>query len=66
MPSTGADHTQAMRRYAATRAATLAADNLCGYVLKKDSPSCGMERVPVYGSGSTAAHAGRGVFAAAR
>lgn len=24
---------------------------LCGYILKKDSPSCGMERVKVYGNG---------------
>ena len=38
---------------------------LCGYVLKKDSPSCGMERVKVYGNGGMAARNGRGLFAAA-
>src|SRR5512135_2740954 len=41
----GADHTVAMRAYADRKAEELAASDLCGYVLKKDSPSCGMERV---------------------
>jgi uncharacterized protein YbgA (DUF1722 family)/uncharacterized protein YbbK (DUF523 family) len=35
---------------------------LCGYILKKDSPSCGMERVKVY-SNDIAAKTGTGVFA---
>jgi uncharacterized protein YbgA (DUF1722 family)/uncharacterized protein YbbK (DUF523 family) len=26
-------------------------DELCGYILKKDSPSCGMERVKIYSDG---------------
>ena len=39
-----------MARYAAQRARELAELGLCGYVLKKDSPSCGMERVRVYGA----------------
>ena len=42
------DHTAAMKRYARKRVRQLAALNLSGYVLKKDSPSCGMERVKVY------------------
>src|ERR1700722_2589117 len=41
----GADRTDAMSRYAERRAAALSNDDLSGYVLKKDSPSCGMERV---------------------
>ena len=41
-------HGSAMRKYAERRAAELAAEDLSGYVLKKDSPSCGMERVKVY------------------
>jgi uncharacterized protein YbgA (DUF1722 family)/uncharacterized protein YbbK (DUF523 family) len=44
----GADHTEAMARYAAERVAALAGEDLSGYVTKKDSPSCGMERVRVY------------------
>ncbi len=35
---------------------------LCGYILKKDSPSCGMERVKVYGS-HVATRNGTGIFA---
>ncbi len=45
------DHTAAMRRYARQRVRQLAALDLCGYILKKDSPSCGMERVKVYAGG---------------
>ncbi|MBP1688446.1 MAG: YbgA [Deltaproteobacteria bacterium] len=59
------DHTTAMRSFARRRAAELAADGLCGYVLKKDSPSCGMERVRVYGAGGMPARSGRGFFAEA-
>lgn len=35
---------------------------LCGYILKKDSPSCGMERVKVYGA-HMATRIGTGIFA---
>lgn len=45
----GSDHTEAMRAYASTRVAELAEEDLCGYVTKKGSPSCGLERVPVHG-----------------
>lgn len=31
---------------------------ICGYILKKDSPSCGMERVKVYSSSHTGANPG--------
>src|SRR5215210_5216006 len=48
MPSTGGDYTDAMREYAGRRVAALAGMHLDGYVLKKASPSCGMERVKVY------------------
>jgi uncharacterized protein YbgA (DUF1722 family)/uncharacterized protein YbbK (DUF523 family) len=58
------DHTGAMRRWAARRVAEIEALDLCGYVLKKDSPSCGMERVRVY-SGGAATRNGRGLFAEA-
>ena len=46
----GIDHTESMRRFSARRVAALGADDLCGFVLKKNSPSCGMERVKIYGS----------------
>ena len=63
-PKSGRDWTDAMRTYAAARVEELAGRRLCGYVLKKDSPSCGMERVKVYGAGMPV-KSGRGVFAAA-
>jgi uncharacterized protein YbgA (DUF1722 family) len=43
----------------------LAGEDLCGYVLKKDSPSCGMERVKVYRDDRMAERSGRGLFATA-
>ena len=63
-PKSGSDWTEAMASFAAERVARLADEELCGYVLKKDSPTCGMERVKVYGAGMPA-RSGRGVFAAA-
>jgi uncharacterized protein YbgA (DUF1722 family)/uncharacterized protein YbbK (DUF523 family) len=59
------DHTEEMTRWAATRAEALAREDLDGYILKKDSPSCGMERVKVYDVGGSPARTGRGVFAEA-
>lgn len=63
---TGRDVTAQLDRYAERRVAQLADEDLCGYVLKKDSPSCGLERVKVYeGGGAGAVKDGRGRFAAA-
>jgi uncharacterized protein YbgA (DUF1722 family)/uncharacterized protein YbbK (DUF523 family) len=66
-PKSGADHTGPMRAFAADRVAGLEALELSGYVLKKDSPSCGMERVRVWGAGSARPpeRSGRGLFAQA-
>ena len=61
---TGIDHTEGMQRWAARRLTELERENLSGYVLKKDSPSCGMERVKTYGD-AMPARDGRGLFAAA-
>ncbi|MGO9056768.1 MAG: 2-thiouracil desulfurase family protein [Candidatus Binataceae bacterium] len=63
--SPGTDHTDAMRVWAKRRALSLAREQLSGYVLKKDSPSCGMERVKVYNSDGIATRGGRGLFAEA-
>ena len=61
----GADLTETMNAYAERRAAALEREDLSGYVLKKDSPSCGMERVRVYGTAGMPTRSGRGLFAAA-
>jgi uncharacterized protein YbbK (DUF523 family) len=60
---TGEDKTDTMLSYATRRVDTLADDELCGFVLKKDSPTCGLERVKVYGTGGVPARSGRGLFA---
>ena len=59
------DHTDRMRRWAAVRVEALAREALDGYILKKDSPSCGMERVRVYTPGGMPSRDGRGLFAEA-
>ena len=63
VPKSGADVSDVMRRYAAKKVDALADAGLCGFVLKKDSPSCGMERVKVYTTTGPAERAGRGLFA---
>jgi len=60
----GIDHTAAMGIFAERRTASLTREALSGYLLKKDSPSCGMERVKVYGSGGMPSRDGRGLYAA--
>ena len=62
---TAIDHTDAMKRWARRRLHQLEAENLSGYILKKDSPSCGMERVKVVGGTGTPQRNGRGIFAEA-
>jgi uncharacterized protein YbgA (DUF1722 family)/uncharacterized protein YbbK (DUF523 family) len=60
------DHTQSMVKFAAARVRALAAEDLDGTIFKKDSPSCGLERVRVYGAESgMAVRRGIGLFARA-
>ncbi len=61
---TGRDLTATLDEYAERRVTELEAEELCGYVLKKSSPSCGLERVKVYGPHNVPAKSGRGRFAA--
>jgi uncharacterized protein YbgA (DUF1722 family)/uncharacterized protein YbbK (DUF523 family) len=58
------DLTDRMVEYARRRVAALDAEDLSGYVLKKDSPSCGMDRVKIYGTRGVPERSGRGIFAA--
>jgi uncharacterized protein YbgA (DUF1722 family)/uncharacterized protein YbbK (DUF523 family) len=62
--ASGSDHTSAMQRYTSRRLRALRGLELCGYVLKKDSPSCGMTRVKVYREKGAPRRDGRGLFAA--
>jgi uncharacterized protein YbgA (DUF1722 family)/uncharacterized protein YbbK (DUF523 family) len=61
---TAVDLTDRMVEYARRRVAALDAEDLSGYVLKKDSPSCGMDRVKIYSTRGVPERSGRGIFAA--
>jgi len=61
----GVDVTRQMERFSRSRVPALVGEDLSGFVLKKDSPSCGLERVKVYDRHGTPARGGRGLFAAA-
>ena len=62
----GTDLTKQMRRFSRAKARALAKERLYGFILKKDSPSCGMERVKVWSDRAKGAsqRSGRGIFAA--
>src|SRR5262245_55371764 len=56
------DWTGPAATFAGSRTRELADANLAGYVLKKDSPSCGLERVRIH-DGDRVVRTGRGLFA---
>jgi uncharacterized protein YbgA (DUF1722 family)/uncharacterized protein YbbK (DUF523 family) len=62
---TGRDETETVSRWCIRRLRDLDEQELSGFVLKKDSPTCGLERVRIYGASGIPQRAGRGVFAAA-
>jgi uncharacterized protein YbgA (DUF1722 family)/uncharacterized protein YbbK (DUF523 family) len=67
-PATGQDFGARMRAYARKRVAELQELELDGYVLKKNSPSCGLLRLEVYDAASPVGPVrrdGTGLFAAA-
>jgi uncharacterized protein YbgA (DUF1722 family) len=63
-PKSDTDHTRAMLAMSRERVAGLADLDLCGYIVQKGSPSCGMERVKIYpeASGGMPQKNGRGLF----
>lgn len=62
-PRSGLDHTERMNKWTMDQAERLAVQGLCGYVLKRGSPSCGLERVKVYKGTGPLHRDGRGLFA---
>jgi uncharacterized protein YbgA (DUF1722 family)/uncharacterized protein YbbK (DUF523 family) len=60
----GEDWTSRMREYSRERIRRLEEMDLGGYLLKKDSPSCGMERVKIYAGKGPPIRKGTGLFAA--
>ncbi|MGC3973281.1 MAG: DUF523 and DUF1722 domain-containing protein [Nitrospira sp.] len=61
----GQDHTRALEIMAARRLDDLAGADLSGFVFKKDSPSCGVERVRTYNEHGMPGRKGVGLFARA-
>ena len=61
-PKNDVDWTSSMNRLSRARASELAGEDLSGFVLKKDSPTCGVFRVRIY-SDSGVQRNGRGLFA---
>ena len=57
------DVTPAMERAIRRRLPALESEKLSGYVLKKNSPSCGLEGVKIYEGEGAPAAMGRGLFA---
>lgn len=59
------DHTQALEAMIEGRLNSLRTLNLSGFVFKRGSPSCGLERVRVYTPQGMPSHSGTGIFAKA-
>jgi uncharacterized protein YbgA (DUF1722 family)/uncharacterized protein YbbK (DUF523 family) len=59
------DHTPAMETMIATRLDSFQKQDLSGFVFKRGSPSCGVERVRVYTAQGMPSHNGVGIFAKA-
>lgn len=60
--NSGTDFTRRMEDWTRRKLRELEAQDLCGYICKKDSPSSGMERVKVYGERGVPAKIGSGMF----
>ncbi len=61
----GRDETARLTAFSRHRVRELEGLDLCGYVLKKDSPSCGFERVRIWNAAGMPERRGRGLFAQA-
>ncbi len=55
--------TDRMHEWSKKRLAELEKENLCGFIFKSKSPSCGMERVKIYSKEGNPVLKGRGIFA---
>jgi uncharacterized protein YbgA (DUF1722 family)/uncharacterized protein YbbK (DUF523 family) len=61
--TSGTDHTERMNDFARRRVVALRRQELSGYILKRASPSCGMERVKLYAGEGPPTRSGVGLFA---
>jgi uncharacterized protein YbgA (DUF1722 family)/uncharacterized protein YbbK (DUF523 family) len=63
--NSGNDWTSRMRRYSRSRVKRMSRNTLSGFILKRNSPSCGIERVEIFGESGRSQKSGRGLFVAA-
>jgi uncharacterized protein YbbK (DUF523 family)/uncharacterized protein YbgA (DUF1722 family) len=62
-PKSGEDFTEKMIEFAEVKSDYLVSEGICGFVFKRGSPSCGLERVKVYKDDNpTAKRDGMGLF----
>jgi uncharacterized protein YbgA (DUF1722 family) len=61
----GLDRTAMMNRVSDRRVRRRDLSDICGFILKAKSPTCGLEKVKIYGSSGRAARRAQGLFAAA-
>lgn len=47
------DRTAQMRNYCAAKVGELMSEDICGFIFKERSPSCGLTMVPLYGGGTS-------------
>jgi uncharacterized protein YbgA (DUF1722 family)/uncharacterized protein YbbK (DUF523 family) len=59
------DHSEGMLAYVGRKTDALEEENLCGFIFKSKSPSCGMERVKVYNGRGAPVKKAAGLFAGA-
>ena len=57
------DMTKCMENFAHKRVAQLEKEDICGFIFKSDSPSCGIKRVKVYNEKSISVNENIGIFA---
>ena len=56
MPNTGEDLSEKMSNYATSKFKSLIEDGICGFILKSNSPSCGLGSVLVHDNGKVSAN----------
>lgn len=59
------DKTEQMLSFCRRRIRELETEGLCGFIFKKNSPSCGIHSVKIYAGADMPADSGSGLFAAA-
>lgn len=63
--ATGIDHTDRMLQWASQKLPALEKEEICGFIFKSRSPSCGMRDVSIASASGTVKHTGAGLFARA-